>query len=88
MKEAYQIAQRNAKKTAERGKEYYNKRVFQLGDWVLVRNLTERGGPGKLQSHWEHVIRVVDDRIGHQSLVELNLRVGVLARECRVTFSS
>lgn len=70
MKEAYKIAQRNAKKTPERGKEYYNKRVFQLGDRVLVRNFTERGGPGKLQSHWEHVIHVVADRIGHQSLVQ------------------
>ena len=70
MKKAYQIAQRNAKKTAESGKEYYNKRVFQLGDRVLVRNLTERGGPGKLQSHWELVIHVVADRIGRQSLVQ------------------
>lgn len=50
MKEAYQIAQWNAKTTAERGKEHYNKRVFQLEDRVLVRNLTERRGPGKLQS--------------------------------------
>ena len=56
MKEAYQIAQQNAKKTTERGREYYNKRVsggvLQPGDRVLVRNLTERGGPGKLRSHW------------------------------------
>ena len=61
MKEAYQIAQQNAKKIAERGKEYYNKRVsggvLQPGDRVLVRNLTERGGPGKLRSHWEHNMR-------------------------------
>ena len=70
MKEAYQIAQQNAKKTAERGREYYNKRVsggvLQPGDRVLVRNLTERGGPGKLRSHWEHV---VVDRMGVQSPV-------------------
>ena len=56
MTEAYQIAQQNAKKTTERGWEYYNKRVsggvLQPGDRVLVRNLTERGGPGKLRSHW------------------------------------
>ena len=73
IKEAYQIARQNAKKTAERGREYYNKRVsggvLQPGDRVLVRNLTERGGPGKLRSHWEHVIHVVADRMGVQSPV-------------------
>ena len=73
MKEAYQIAQQNAKKTAKRGREYYNKRVsggvLQPGDRVLVRNLTERGGPGKLRSHWEHVIHVVVERMGVQSPV-------------------
>ena len=73
MKEANQIAKRNAKKTAARGKESYNKRVsggvLQPGDRVLVRTLTERGGPGKLRSHWEHVIHVVVDRMGDQSPV-------------------
>ena len=40
MKEAYQIAQQNAKKTAKCGKKYHSKRVsggvLQPGDWVLV----------------------------------------------------
>ena len=73
MREAYQIAQQNAKKITKLGREYYNERVSggipQPGDRVLVRNLTERGGPGKLRSHWVDVIHVVVDRMGIQSPV-------------------
>lgn len=62
-KEAYQIAQQNAKKTAERGKEYCSRRVsgvvLQSGDRVLFINLTERDVPGQLRSHWEQAIHVV-----------------------------
>ena len=46
---AYQMAQQNAKKTAECAREKrVSGGVLQPGNRVLLKNLTERGGPGKL----------------------------------------
>ena len=56
-----------------RGKRNYDKRMrssaLQVGDRVLVRNLTPRGGPGKLRSFWEDKIHVVVARKGEGSPV-------------------
>ena len=55
MKEAYDLAAKRSHQSNTRGKMYYNKNansaVLQPGDRVLVHNLRERGGPGKLRSH-------------------------------------
>uniref|UniRef100_A0A3B3DKF6 Gypsy retrotransposon integrase-like protein 1 n=1 Tax=Oryzias melastigma TaxID=30732 RepID=A0A3B3DKF6_ORYME len=66
MQEAYAIAKAHMKKSAKRGQKNYNRRVWSStlkpGDHVLVRNLTPRGGPGKLRNFWEDTIYVVSER--------------------------
>jgi len=66
MKEAYNLASVQAKKSADMGKRQYDKRVRHTalceGDRVLVRNMTERGGPGKLRSYWEREIYVLTQK--------------------------
>ena len=63
LKEAYQIANQHQQTSAAANKNRYDKRVkgvaIEVGDKVLVRNLTPRGGTGKLRSWWEHKIYAV-----------------------------
>ena len=61
MDEAYQIAQKTAKKAARHSKDYYDRR--ESG------GVRERGAPGKLRSHWEETIHVVAERLGGDSPV-------------------
>ena len=67
MEEAYATAQKRSSASAERNKHLYDKKVrcvdLQPNDRVLVRNLSERGGPGKLRAFWEKEIYVVIRRI-------------------------
>lgn len=63
MKEAYDIASTTAQKEALRGKRYYDQKScgaqLHPGSQVLLHNLTERGGPGKLRSHWDDAVYVL-----------------------------
>ena len=60
MKQAVQIANKNINKCAASNKQRYDNNIkhvtIDVGDKVLVRNLTPRGGTGKLKSWWEHKI--------------------------------
>ena len=67
MREAYSLAAKNNLQSTVAGKKQYDKKVrfssLQPGDRLLVRNLSEQGGPGKLRSYWEQQIHVV---VGHR----------------------
>lgn len=70
MQEAFEITRPTAKKSAERNKKNYDGKVRSSilfpGDCVLVRNLTPRGGTGKLCSHWEDVVHTVVRQVGEE----------------------
>ena len=80
MKEAYELASAHAKKSADMGKQQYDKKVrhttLREGDRVLVRNMTERGGPGKLRSYWEQEIHIVTQRREDMPVYEVKPETG------------
>ena len=80
MKEAYDLVSAQAKKGAVRGKRQYDKKVRHAalcgGDRLLVRNMTERGGPGKLHSYWKREIYVVIKKRKDMSVYEVKSESG------------
>ena len=73
MQQAYTLAHKATSKNAAKHKKNYDGRVrcssLEPGDRVLVRNLTPRGGPGKLRAYWEEAVHVVESRKGSDSPV-------------------
>ena len=60
MKEVYSKIRQNNKILQENSKSNYDKKIFRStltpGERVLLKNLSERGGTGKLKSYWENDI--------------------------------
>eukprot|EP00794_Sanderia_malayensis_P005801 gene5801-6499_t len=73
MKEAYDLTTNHTSTNQQQHKDRYDRRAHSTcltpGDRVLVRNLSERGGPGKLRSFWEQEIYRVMKRMGEDSPV-------------------
>ena len=68
MKKAYEIAADHSAKAARQNEARYNRKarsaVLSEGDPVLVKNVREKGGPGKLRSYWEQQVYRVIERKG------------------------
>ena len=80
MTEAYELTSTHSRKSAELVKVQYDKRVRHTtlyeGDCVLVRNLSDRGGPGKLRPYWEKEIYVVTQKRKDMPVYEVMLENG------------
>ena len=69
MQETYLLATESAYKSTAHGRIQYDKKAtftkILVGDRVLVQNMSEHGGPGKLCSFWEKIIYRVAKQHGN-----------------------
>ena len=81
MKRSCSLDSHHAGKSSTRSKEIYDRKahstVPQPGDRVLVWNLSERGGPGKLRSHWEEQVYIIEKRIADSPVYRVRPEVGL-----------
>ena len=73
MRQAYQIAKNHSGASKKEDINRHNAKVKSLnilkpGERVLLRNLSERGGTGKLRNHWEENIHKIVSAIGDDSV--------------------
>ena len=72
MEEAYRIAtsKSETRKAKDRNRRNLHRTLepLEVGDRVLVRNV-EKGGPGKIRSHWEQDVYLVEDLKGNEGVV-------------------
>ena len=75
MQEAYSLAAKNANKSTALGRAQHDKKAtftkLLPGDRILVRNVTECGGPGKLRSFWEKTVYRVTKQHGDSPVYEV-----------------
>ena len=79
MEEAYKLASKKSQESGACAKAYYDRKLRSsvLHPNVLVRNLSEQGGPGKLRSHWEDTVhRIVRQRGPDSPVYEVKPETG------------
>ena len=73
MEEAYALASERVGQKAKESKRHYDIKVhcpiLSPGDCVLVRNLGERGGLGKLRAYWDDQVHIVTKHLNDDNPV-------------------
>ena len=88
MQQAAEIATKNAEKSRAQNKLSYDQKIhgndIEIGDRVLLRNLSERDGTGKLRSHWEDTVHVVMKKTENIPVLDIKPLDGKNTKSIRV----